>query len=168
VKARIGVTITKEQKAEIARRTETLIGMTNAFCDLHLDEEYKQLCEKLIRKMARKRVVPFMSGRPESWAAGVVHAIGIVNFLFDKSFEPSSSIGEIAAFFVLGQSTVQQKSKTIRDMFRMFSYDTEFSTRRMIEGNPMANFVLIDGIPVDARTLPDEIQEVLRRAKLIP
>jgi hypothetical protein len=34
--------------------------MTNGFCDSYLDEEYKALCEKLIWKMSRKRVVPYM------------------------------------------------------------------------------------------------------------
>ena len=45
----------------------------------------KQLCEKLIRKMSRKRNVPFLSGRMEIWAAAVIHALGSINFLFDTS-----------------------------------------------------------------------------------
>jgi hypothetical protein len=48
-----------QDKATVQEYTEKLIEMTNGFCDSYLDEEYKALFEKLIRKMSRKRVVPF-------------------------------------------------------------------------------------------------------------
>src|SRR5216683_1401203 len=54
-----------QDKAILQEYTEKLIQMTNGFCDSYLDEEYKALCEKLIRKMSRKRVVPFLSGKKE-------------------------------------------------------------------------------------------------------
>jgi len=38
----------------------------------------------------------------------------------------------------------------------------------MLEPNPFAWFVTVNGIPVDARTLPDEIQAEARRLGLIP
>lgn len=75
---------------------QKLIEMTAGFCETHLDVEYKKLCEKLIRKMARKRNVPFLSGRMEIWAAAIVYAIGSINFLFDKSFEPYVSAQDIS------------------------------------------------------------------------
>lgn len=154
-------------KAAIAAKTQQLIDLTNVFSDTYLNEDYKQLCEKLIRKMARKRVVPFMSGKPETWAAGVVHALGMINFLFDRSFEPYVASTDIAKFFGLGSSTVQQKSKTIRDMFKMHHYDLEWMTEYMASRNPLASLIMVDGIPVDARVLPPEIQDALREAGLI-
>ena len=54
-----------QDKATVQEYTEKLIQMTNGFCDSYLDEEYKALCEKLIQKMSRKRVVPFLSGKIE-------------------------------------------------------------------------------------------------------
>src|SRR5207244_4967729 len=77
-----------QDKVTVQEYTEKLIQMTNGFCESYLDEEYKALCEKLIRKMSRKRVVPFLSGKIEIWAAGVVYALGGINFLFDKSSKP--------------------------------------------------------------------------------
>src|SRR6266581_2010506 len=64
-----------QDKATVQEYTEKLIQMTNGFCESYLDEEYKALCEKLIRKMSRKRVVPFLSGKIEIWAAGIVYAL---------------------------------------------------------------------------------------------
>ncbi|RZN37557.1 MAG: hypothetical protein EFT35_06005 [Methanophagales archaeon ANME-1-THS] len=76
-------------KVLIEEKMQKLIEMTAGFCDEYLDEEYKHLCEKLIRKVPHKRNVPFLSGRIEIWAAAIVYALGSINFLFDQSFENS-------------------------------------------------------------------------------
>jgi hypothetical protein len=152
-----------KEKDLIEEKTQRLIGMTGGFCQQFLDEDYRQLCEKLIRKMSRKRAVPFLSGRPEIWAAAVVHALGSINFLFDKSFEPYATADDICNFFSTSKRTTAQKSKVIRDMFKMGYYDGEFSTNHMKENSPFSNFVMVNGLIVDKRQLPPEMQEVLRK-----
>lgn len=150
-----------QDKATVQQYTEKLIQMTDGFCDRYLDQEYKDLCEKLIRKMSRKRVVPFLSGRIEIWAAAVVYAIGSINFLFDKSFEPYATADDICNYFGTSKSTTGQKAKTIRDMFKLYYYDREFSTRQMQDNNPFSN-VFLDGMPIPISYLPPELQEIAR------
>ena len=145
----------------IENKMRGLIEMTVGFCDEYLDEEYKQLCEKLIRKMSRKRNVPFLSGRLEIWAAAIIHALGSINFLFDPSFEPYVSVGGIANYFGPSKSTVSQKAKVIREMFKMRYYDEEFSTTCMEESNPFSDLVMVNELIVDIKTLPPEIQEAV-------
>jgi hypothetical protein len=151
-----------KDKSTVQKYTETLVQMTNDFCDQYVDQEYKELCEKLIRKMSRKREVPFLSGKLEIWAAAVVHALGSINFLFDKSFQPYTTIDNICQHFGTSKSTTGQKAKKIRDMFKMSYYDKEFSTARMKESNPFANIAYIDGIPISIKYLPPELQEIAR------
>jgi uncharacterized protein DUF6398 len=150
-----------QDKAIVQQYTEKLIQMTNGFCDRYLDQEYKDLCEKLIRKMSRKRVVPFLSGRIEIWAAAVVYAIGSINFLFDKSFEPYATADDICNYFGTSKSTTGQKAKTIRDMFKLYYFDREFSTKEMQDNNPFSN-VFLDGMPIPISSLPPELQEIVR------
>jgi hypothetical protein len=88
-----------QDKPTVQAYTEKLIQMTSGFCEKYLDEEYKELCEKLIRKMSRKRVVPFLSGKIEIWAAGVVYALGGINFLFDKNSKPHATPDDICNYF---------------------------------------------------------------------
>jgi len=152
-----------KEKKIVEEKTEQLIGMTGSFCQQFLDEEYKQLCEKLIRKMSRKRTVPFLSGRMEIWAAAVVYALGSINFLFDKSFEPYATADDICNFFATSKSTTAQKSKVIRAMFKMGYYDPEFSTKHMQDNSPFSNLAMINGLIVDKRHLAPEIQEMLKR-----
>lgn len=139
--------------------------LTRSFCEERLDEEYRQLCEKLVNKMGRKREVPFKRGQLDIWAASVVHAIGAINFLFDKSFEPYASASDINDYFGTNSSTVSQKSKKIRDMFNMGHFDSDFSTADIKDSNPFNNMVMVDGFIVSLDTLPEEYQEMVREAR---
>jgi hypothetical protein len=125
-----------------------LIQLTAAFCQQHVDGEYERLCRKLIQKMARKRAVPFLSGRVEIWAAAVVYALGSINFLFDKSFLPHATPDTICDSFQVSKRTVAQKAQLIRDMFKLGYFDPEFSTERMAQNNPLAGLTIVDGFLV--------------------
>jgi len=135
----------KQRVQDIQRQ---LIEMTAAFCRQHADAEYQQLCKKLIEKMARKRVVPFLSGRVEIWAAAIVYALGSINFLFDKSFPPHATPDSICDYFQVSKRTVAQKAKLIRDMFSLEYFDPEFSTERMAKNNPLSRLRMVNGFLV--------------------
>ena len=152
-----------KDKVILEEKAQRLIEMTAEFSNEYLDEDYKQLCEKLIRKMSRKRNVPFLSGRIEIWASAVVYAIGSINFLFDRSFEPYVSAGDICKYFGTSKSTTSQKAKVIRDMFKCGYWDKEFSTSKMMESNPLSDLVMVNGFLVDKESLPPEIQELIRK-----
>jgi hypothetical protein len=152
----------------VKQKKNALIEMTDGFVDRYLDEDYKMLCRKLIDKMSRKRQVPFLSGRLEIWAAAVVYALGQINFLFDKSFEPYVSATDLCDYFGASQSTTSQKAKKIRDMFKMRYFNEEFSTERMQKENPLNEFVMINGliVPVSAVMKVLETEEARLRKEL--
>lgn len=152
-----------KDKSIIAGKAQRLIEMTTGFCDEYLDEDYKQLCVKLIQKMSRKRNVPFLSGRIEIWTSAIVYAIGSINFLFDKSFAPYVSGDDICNYFGTSKNTTSQKAKIIRDMFKLGYWDKEFSTSHLMQSSPFSNLVMVNGLIVDKRSLPPEIQEFIRR-----
>ena len=72
-------------KDKITRIKQELIKLTSEFCNAYLDEEYRRLSEKLILKMSRKRNVPFLSGRINVWAAGVIYSLGRSIFFLTKA-----------------------------------------------------------------------------------
>ncbi|MFQ5857586.1 MAG: DUF6398 domain-containing protein [Anaerolineae bacterium] len=158
---------TKAEKKKIEAISQELLQLTGAFCDQFLDEDYKQLAEKLILKMRRKHQVPFLRGRVNTWAGAIIYALGQINFLFDRSSEPYVARDDIAGFFGVSKSTLGQKAKTIRDMFNMGYWDPEFSTQRMQDSHPFKDMVMVDGFIVPASMLPPEVQEELRRRGII-
>ena len=121
----------------------TIAEMTNQFCNERLDEDYAGLCRHVAGKLARKRDNKITRGKREIWAAGIIYAVGQMNFLFDKSFEPYQSADDICQYFGTSKSTTSQKAKLIRDLIGMDDYwDPEYSTSYMRNKNPFEKFCM--------------------------
>lgn len=135
-------------KEKINEKKAELLKLTFAFSKKFLNDEYEKVIEKLINKMARKREVPFLTGRIDIWAAAVIHALGTVNFLFDKSSQPYISVTDIYDYFGTNQSTTSQRSKKIRDMFKMTYFDSDFSIESVGQNSPYNNLSLVNGMIV--------------------
>lgn len=152
---------TKSQFTEIITIIEKL-------CKEHLNNEYYDLAQELTIKLARKRPSPLLSGRSNTWAAGIIHALGMVNFLFDKSQNPYLSSKQLADWFGLSQNTIGAKSKSIRDMFKMMQLDPKWTLASKLDSNPMVWMIMVNGFIIDARNAPYEIQEQAYHAGIIP
>src|SRR5664279_1330755 len=64
---------------------DQVVAVTDAVCRAHLDMEYADLCRAVVGKLGRKRPSPLTRGDLRIWAAGVVYAVGQLNFVFDPS-----------------------------------------------------------------------------------
>ena len=133
------------EKENIQKRYGEILELLRAFSSAKLNDEYFELAEKMLTKLSRKRHVPFETGRVEIWAAAIIHALGMVNFLFDRSQTPHVTVQDIHEFFGTKGSTVGNKSKEIRDMLKLRQWDEEFGTREMQEQNPYKRFAMLNG-----------------------
>ena len=147
---------------------EEIAAITDQFCAERLDDEYAQLCRRLTVKLARKRPSPLVRGDRRIWAAGIVYAIGRVNFLSDPSQSPHLRTDEMAGLLGVRQQTMANKGRLITDTLRISLMDPEWSRQDMIEKNPFAWLVEVNGLPLDVRMLPEEIQVEAWRRGLIP
>lgn len=147
---------------------EKISSLTDDFCQAKLNDEYADMCRLMTAKLARKRPSPLASGRPQNWAAGVVHAVGVVNFAFDRSQDPHTTVPEISSFFGVGKDAPAAKSKVIRDLFNIRLMDPAWTLPSRIDSNPMVWFIAVDGFIVDARTMPLDIQIIAYDKGLIP
>jgi len=173
---------TTEERATTARTTgggstasaavrpahEKIVDLTDAFCHEHLDAEYGALCRKLAGVLARKRPSPLTRGKPESWASGIVRVIGWVNFLGDPSQPRHMSMSDIDQGMGVSVATGSAKAKAIRDVLKIHPFDPEWTLPGRIEQNPMAWMIQVNGLIVDARHVPREIQVEAFRKGLIP
>ncbi|MCZ7667789.1 MAG: DUF6398 domain-containing protein [Chloroflexi bacterium] len=90
---------------------DAITPLTDGFCKEKLNEEYADMCRQMTAKLCRKRPSPLSNGRPKNWAAGIIHAIGTVNFVFDKSQTPHITSPDISHYFGVGKSSPASKSK---------------------------------------------------------
>jgi len=152
-------------KEEIKNKEKKLLELTGVFCAQKLDDDYHQLCEKLILKLGKKKDVPFKSGKIEIWAAAVIYTIGSINFLFDKSFKPYITADQISEYFGTKKSTVSNKAKQIKDFFNIGYYCAEFSTQHMVANNPFNDLVMVDGFIVPLSSIPKNLQEMVKNER---
>ena len=152
-------------KQQIQERQKLILEIVREFCAKKLDDEYFELSERLVQKLGRKRSIPLASGQPQVWAAAIIHALGSINFLFDKSFDPYISVDDINIYFGTNKSTTGNKSKQIRELLKLDRWDNEFSTKKMQESNPFAKLVVVNGLIVPLDTLPEEYQIAVRQAR---
>jgi hypothetical protein len=145
-----------------------IIAITDEVCGKLLDEDYVELARLAVAKLARKRPSPLLSGRRTTWAAAVVYALGQINFLFDASSEPHATADELSDAFGISKSTMSGKAKQVRDMLKMSHFSAEFQRADLIADNPAVWFVQVDGLVVDARSIPGDLQVEAYLRGLIP
>ena len=147
---------------------DEIVALTDAFCKEHLNEEYAEMCRYMTAKLARKRPSPLERGRVKTWASGITHTIGNVNFLSDRSQTPHLSTKELARLYGVGKSTPSNKASEIKKMLNISIFDTEWTLPSRMDRNPTAWMIMVNGIIMDARSLSPEIQEIAYQKGLIP
>ena len=154
--------------ADVKAVFEAVVGMADAFCEDHLNDEYAMMCRNLATTLARKRPSPLLRGKLESWACGIVRTIGWVNFLDDPSQKPHMKLTFIDKAFGVGESTGQGKSKMIRKLLRIRQFDPKWTLPSNLDDNPMVWMLSVNGFMMDIRDAPRELQVEAFEKGLIP
>ena len=147
---------------------DAIVALADPFCKERLNEEYAQLARRATAALCRKRPSPLSRGRINAWACGIVYALGFVNFLYDRSQEPYMSASDLCEGFGVSKSTGAAKSRVVRDVLNMVQMDPNWCLPSMIDDNPLAWMISINGFIVDARQMSREVQEAAYRKGLIP
>ena len=147
---------------------EEIVGITDSVCLSVLDEEYADLARRAVAKLARKRPSPLQAGRRATWAAGVVYALGHANFLSDPASEPCVTADQLSAAFGVAKSTMSSKARQVRDLLRISHFSLEFQRADVAAQNPLAWIIEVNGLAVDARHVPPDIQAEAFQRGLIP
>ena len=142
--------------------------LTDAFSEKYLNEEYAVVVRRAIGALARKRPSPLARGKQNVWAAAAIHAVGRVNFLDDPSQTPHCKPNTIYEFLGVAQSTGQNKSKEIRDILNMGPFAPKWTLPSLLADNPMVWMLQINGITIDIRDAPAELQKLAYEKGLIP
>jgi len=162
--------VSKSEKVpkNMQSKFDSIVALTDKFCKERLNEEYAQFARYVTAALCRKRPSPLLKGRENSWACGIVYALGFVNFLFDKDNKPYLSATELCEGFGVSKSTGSAKSREVRDALDMFQMDPNWCLPSMMDENLLAWLITVDGFIVDARRLPRKLQEVAYQKGLIP
>jgi hypothetical protein len=145
-----------------------VVALTDAFCRDHLTDEYRDLARAMAASLSRKRPSPLASGQPRTWACGIIHALGQLNFLSDKSSQPYMTMAEICAGFGVGQSTASAKARVIQDALHTNRLDPTWMLKALVDRNPLIWLAEFNGMLVDLRDMPREVQAAAYEKGMIP
>lgn len=147
---------------------DEVTALTDPFCQEWLNEEYRQLVREAAAALCRKRPSPLARGRIDIWACGIVLAVGSVNFLHDPSQDPHMRTADVCGAFGVKQSTGSNKAALVRDTLGMMPLDTAWCLPSRLDEHPLAWIIEVNGLPVDARRMPREVQEIAFDKGFIP
>ncbi len=159
---------TAKVPAEWANYYAGTSAITDEVCKAHLNAEYAELARQALAALCRKRPSPLASGNRQTWACAVVYALGQVNFLSDRSQSPSMTMAELVGLFGVAPSTAAAKAKVVRDALKMRPLEVKWMLPSVAGDHPMAWIVQVNGLMLDARTLPRELQVLAFEKGLIP
>ena len=149
-------------------RFDEITALTDPFCGEWLNDEYRQLIREAAAALCRKRPSPLVRGRIDIWACGIVLAVGSVNFLYDRSQDPHASAADVCNAFGVKQSTGTNKAAVVRSTLGMRHMDPNWCLPSRLESHPLAWIIEVNGLPVDARYMPREVQEIAFERGFIP
>ena len=152
----------------IAPCADRIVTITDRVCAEHLDEEYGELCRTAIGRLGRKRPSPLTRGDVAIWAAGVVYAVGRLNFLFDQSQRPHATADDLSDWLGVKKTTMSNKARSIRETLHLSDYERELMRADVLDSHPLTWILDVDGLLIDIRHAPVEVQAQALRLGLIP
>ena len=147
---------------------EAVVVLTDAFRRDHLNDEYRDLARAMAAALCRKRPSPLASGQPRTRACGIVYVLGQLNFLPDKASQPHMAMAEVCAAFGVGQSTASAKARVITGALRTRRMDPTWMLRGFVDRNPLVWTAEVNGVLVDLRDTPREVQVTAHEKGMIP
>jgi hypothetical protein len=144
-----------------------IVELIDDFCEAHLNEDYKEICEHMTGAVCRTRL-PQSGGSPADWAGGIVNAVGWVNHLHDPNRDLHMTSAQLADGFDISQATMAEKSKIIREKLDLMPLDPDWCLPELLKDNPLVWMLDVDGSMMDIRMSPREVQEQAYDMGLIP
>jgi hypothetical protein len=145
-----------------------MTALTDTFCRDHLNEEYRDLARAMTAALCRKRPSPLASGQLRTWACGIIYLLGQLNFLSDRASQPYMSMAEVCAIFGVGQSTAIAKARVISDAVHTHRLDPAWMLRSLVDRNPLIWMAEVNGLLVNLRDMPREVQAAAYGKGMIP
>lgn len=99
----------------LAGKYEEIVEKITSFSNEYLNDDYKNICIEAAKALFLNNEEQVKKGKSFSWGAGIVHAIGTVNNLFDAKNDLYMKALDLYKEFGVSSSTGSSKSKEVRD-----------------------------------------------------
>lgn len=111
----------------IASKYEEITNIIKSFSNEYLNEEYMEICVLATKTLCLNNEEQLKKGKSFSWAAGIVHAIGSVNNLFESKEKPYIKVTDLYKAFNVSSSTGSSKSKEVKNLLNLSKENTQWT-----------------------------------------
>lgn len=154
--------------ADLGTVYDSIIYQIAAFCRIYLDTEYQHLADEAALVLCNVCPDELTHYSVELWAGSIIYTIGYVNYMFDPQEDDYIPASRILEFFKITRQAMYRTSQSIRDKLGIERLDPNWCVPGKLQQNVMVWMVEVDGIEVDIRNMPLEIQEIAFNKGLIP
>lgn len=147
-------------------RVAEMLQHLDACCSAHLNDDYRTLLHRAVTALAAQQPSPLLEGYAASWCAGLVHAIGNANFLFERSQTPHGTIKTIQDCFGVSSSVVYAHSKKARELLQIEPLAKRWTLAAFQQPSADPQLIKVNGMTIDIRKLPSHAQWQLSGAAL--
>lgn len=103
----------------LAGKYEEIVEKITSFSNEYLNDDYKNICIEAAKALFLNNEEQVKKGKSFSWGAGIVHAIGTVNNLFDAKNDLYMKALDLYKEFGVSSSTGSSKSKEVRKLLNL-------------------------------------------------
>ena len=130
------MTYSKSAPRNMRATYQSIVALTDSVCHDHLNDEYRELAQRMAATLCRMRSSPVTSGQPRTWACAIIHELGRINFLSDRSTQPYMTMADVCSAFGVGQSTASAKARVISQMLKTHQLDPKWSLPSFVGCKP--------------------------------
>jgi hypothetical protein len=94
--------------------------------------------------------------------------VGQLNFVFDPAQTPHATADQLSAWLGVKKTTMANKARLVRDTLKLSHLDGEFLRRDVVDASPLTWLLEVDGMLVDIRQAPKNLQLQALELGLIP
>lgn len=161
-----------QQTIELAsnERYLEIVKIIKEVCEDNFNKDYLFLAENLCKELFKAQIDALNKGKANSWACGIVHAVGLQNNLFNNKSNIRIKAQDFYKLFNVSSSTGLSKSKEVRSHIDMeedkwlisnINKNIDKDTSEEVVGNNKAidDEVAIDTIETTDDKLVNEVKE---------
>jgi hypothetical protein len=137
-------------------------------CQTHLNADCAQLADELIAMLETAQPDWHLSGKAESWAGGILYALGTLNDWFSPDHPLQLDPQTLATLCGVTLRTIHKKAEQIQTWIDKHSEGDRWKLPRLHHDDPLPWLIHINGLMIDARYMPISIQQDAIRQGLIP
>ena len=105
--------------AEKHARFSEVAELLQQFGQTHLDAELTSFTIELWQRICRRQTMDCRRGKPNIWAAAVIHVIARINFLSDRAQPVHLTFDTLCGYFQANKTTVGSKASEIEHTLRL-------------------------------------------------